>query len=149
MHLRNGDWVVVCDAGKYVVYENQGDADRLDLRIVSFDDHINPPTHEQGTDKPGRYPGPGSQSSAVGNTDWHEQEEKRFIGALAAQMDGWATAESDRRFVLVADPRSMGTLRRILNEHTLNRIVHSVTGDHAHRPASAIETLIEEACRLR
>ena len=145
MHLRNGDWVVVCDAGKYVVYENQGDTDRLDLRTISFDDHTNPPTHGQGTDKPGRLPGPGGQSSAVGDTDWHEQEEKRFIGALAAQMDGWAAAEPDRRFVLAADPRSMGTLRQALNEHTLSRIAHSITGDHVHRPVSAIEALINEA----
>ncbi|HAE27490.1 MULTISPECIES: host attachment protein [Hyphomonas] len=142
MHLRNGDWVVVCDGGKYVVYENQGDTDRLDLRIVSFDDHVNPPTHEQGTDKPGRFKSPDGQTSSAENTDWHEQEEKRFIGALAKQMDGWATAEPGRRFVLVADPRSMGTLRQSLNDHTLSRIEQSVTGDHAHRPVTAIEALI-------
>jgi len=145
MHLRHGDWVVVCDGGKYVVYENQGDAERLDLRIVSFDDHVNPATHEQGTDKPGRYPGPDGQRSAVGNTDWHQQEETRFVGALAKQMDGWAAAEPERRFVLVADPRSMGTLRQALNEHTLSRIEQSLTGDHAHRPVAAIEALINQA----
>jgi protein required for attachment to host cells len=92
----------------------------------------------------GRMPGPGGQSSSVENTDWHEQEEKRFIGALATQMDGWATAEPARRFVLVADPRSMGTLRQKLNEHTLSRIEQSVTGDHAHRPVADIEALINK-----
>jgi protein required for attachment to host cells len=145
MHLRNGDWVVVCDAGKYVVYENQGDTERMDLRVVSFDDHDNPPTHEQGSDKPGRYPGPGGQRAAVGDTDWHEQAEKDFVTGLAAQMDGWATSEPARRFVLVADPRSMGTLRQALNEHTLSRIEHTITGDHVHRPVDAIEALINKA----
>ena len=145
MHLRNGDWVVVCDAGKYIVYENQGDTDRLDLRIVSFDDHANPPTHEQGSDRPGRYASPDGQRSAVGDTDWHDQEEKRFVGALATQMDGWSAAEPARRFVLVADPRSMGMLRQSLNEHTLSWIEHTVTGDHAHRPVKAIEALINGA----
>ena len=145
MHLRNGDWVVVCDAGKYVVYENQGDTDRLDLRVVSFDDHVNPPTHAQGADRPGRRSDQGNHRSAMDNTDLHDLEEQRFIGALAGQMDGWAAAEPARRFVLVADPRSMGVLRKTLNEHTLSRIEHSVTGDHAHRPADAIEALIEAA----
>ena len=145
MHLRTGDWVVVCDAGKYVVYENQGDTDRLDLRIVSFDEHDNPPTHEQGTDRPGRFPSPDAQRSAVSETDWHDQEEKRFIGALAGQMDGWAAAEPKRQFVLVADPRSMGTLRKALKAETLARTVHTVTGDHVHRPVEAIEALIDAA----
>ena len=69
MHLKTGDWVVVCDAGKYVVYENQGDTGRLDLRIVSFDDHENPPTHDQGTDRPGRLGTPKGPRSAVDDTD--------------------------------------------------------------------------------
>lgn len=145
MHLKTGDWVVVCDAGKYVVYENQGDTDRLDLRVVSFDEHDNPSTQEQGTDRPGRYPSPGAQSSAVSETDWHDQEEKRFIGALAGQMDGWAAAEPTRNFVLIADPRSMGTMRKVLKAETLARTVHTATGDHVHRPVEAIEALINKA----
>lgn len=145
MQLKNGDWVVVCDAGKYVVYENQGDDDRLDLRTVSFDEHDNPPTRELGTDRPGRYPSPNAQRSAVGQTDWHDQEEKRFIEALAGQMGSWASADSARRFVLVADPRSMGTLRKALDKKTTDQIVHTITGDYAHRPVETIEELIKGA----
>lgn len=145
MHLKNGDWVVVCDAGKYVVYENQGDTGRLDLRIVSFDEHDNPSTRDLGTDRPGRYSSPDAQRSAVDNTDWHDQEEKRFIEALAGQMDAWAAAEPARHFVLVADPRSMGTMRKALGEKTTGQIVHTITGDHAHRPVDAIEKLIAGA----
>lgn len=142
MHLKNGDWVVVCDAGKYVVYENQGDTGRLDLRIVSFDEQDNPPTREQGTDRPGRFPSPNAQRSAVGDTDWHDQAETRFIEALAGQMDAWAAAAPARHFVLVADPRSMGTMRKALKDQTSDRIALTITGDHVHRPVDAIEQLI-------
>ena len=145
MRLKNGNWVVVCDAGKYVVYENQGDTDRLDLRVISFDENTNPPTHQQGSDRPGRLSSPDGQNASVGDTDWHAQEETRFISMLARQMDGWAKGEPSRRFVLIADPKSMGTLRQSLNDHTLSRIDHSVTGDHAHRPVAAIEALINGA----
>jgi protein required for attachment to host cells len=145
MHLKNGDWVVVCDAGKYVVHENQGDSGQLDLRIVSFDQHDNPPTSEQGTDRPGRLDTPGGPRSAVENTDWHDQEEQRFTDALAEQMNGWAASAPARRFVLVADPRSMGRLRKSLTEQTLSRIEQTITGDHAHRPVDAIEALINGA----
>ena len=147
MHLKNGDWVVVCDAGKYIVYENHGDTDRLDLRTVSFDSHDIPPTRELGTDKPGRFPSPNPQRTsagraAVGNTDWHDEEEKRFIETLAGRMDAWARAEPDRHFVLVADPRSMGIMRQALLQETLKRIGHSITGDYVHRPVEVIEKLI-------
>ena len=142
MHLKNGDWVVVCDAGKYVVYENQGDTGRMDLRTVSFDEQDNPPTREQGTDRPGRFPSPNAQRSAVGDTDWHDQQEKRFIEALAGQMDAWAMASPARHFVLVADPRSMGTMRKALNPQTSGRIALTITGDHVHRPVKDIEQLI-------
>lgn len=150
MHLKNGDWVIVCDAGKYIVYENHGDTGRLDLRIVSFDTHDTPPTRELGTDKPGRFPSPNAQRAsagraAVSNTDWHNEEEKRFIEALAGRMDAWARAEPARSYVLVADPRSMGTMRKALREETLGRVGHSVTGDHVHHPVEVIEKLILRA----
>lgn len=145
MHLRHGDWVIVCDAGKYIVYENEGDTDRLDLRIVSFDELVNPPARSHGTDRPGRYSSPDGQRSAVGDTDRHELEEHRFIAALAEQMDGWAAADRGRHFVLVADPRSMGTLRKTLSAQTTGRITHTVTGDHVHRPVDAIEALVSAA----
>ncbi|MCA8904454.1 MAG: host attachment protein [Hyphomonas sp.] len=145
MHLRNGDWVVVCDGGKFVVYENQGDADRMDLRTVSFGEDENPPTHDQGTDRPGRYSSPDGQRSAVGQTDWHDQEEKRFVESLAARMDKWSAGAPARRFVLVADPRSMGVMRAVLEDQTKGRIEHMITGDHVRRPVADIEKLITAA----
>ena len=142
MHLKNGDWVVVCDAGKYVVYENQGDTDRLDLRTVSFDEHENPPTREQGTDKPGRFAGPNAQRATSEGTDWHAQEEERFIEALSEKVDSWAASDPARRFVLVADPRSMGTMRKALKDQTSRQVEKMLTGDYAHSPVGVIEELI-------
>lgn len=145
MQLNNGDWVIVCDAGKYVAYENNGDTDRLDLRTRDSGEFDNSPTRELGTDRPGRLEGPNAQKSAVEQTDWHDQEEKRFVGALADKMDAWAASAPNRKFVLVADPRSMGTLRKSLKEATMAQVRHTITGDHVHGPVSAIEKLVSEA----
>ena len=60
-------------------------------------------------------------------------------------MDAWARAEPARSYVLVADPRSMGTMRKALREETLGRVGHSVTGDHVHHPVEVIAKLILRA----
>ncbi|MEZ5954190.1 MAG: host attachment family protein [Hyphomonas sp.] len=145
MHLEHGDRVIVCDAGKYVIYDNHGDRDRLDLRVAQASELDNPATHDQGSSPPGRYPGPGSRRSAVGQTDWHDEAEADFIDALAAQIDEWARIGAARHLVLVADPRSMGRLRKALSAGTQARIAHSITGDFAHHPAADIEQLIATA----
>ena len=48
------DWVVVCDGRKWLILENKGDADFLNLVIREERRGDNPPTREQGTDRPGR-----------------------------------------------------------------------------------------------
>ena len=47
-----------------------------------------PRTRELGTDKPGRaFSSAGSGRSAVAQTDWHDQEEQKFLAKLAARLD--------------------------------------------------------------
>ncbi|MEZ5997830.1 MAG: host attachment protein [Hyphomonas sp.] len=145
MHLKHGDRVIVCDGGKYVVYDNHGDTGRIDLRVVRFEEDDVPPTRDLGSGPPGRYPGPGSRRSAVDQTDWHDQAEADFIHALGERIEAWAAAEPGRTMVLIADPRSMGRLRKVIAEHAQARIGHTITGNFVRRPVAAIEDLINEA----
>ena len=58
----------------------------------------NPPTHEQGSDRPGRsHASVGSARSAVGQTDWHDQAEHDFLTALARRLDKAAQARRGPR----------------------------------------------------
>lgn len=142
MKIATGGRVVVCDGGRFVVYENHGDTDRIDLRVAESATLPNPPTRQQGDDRPGRYPATGGQRSAVGQTDWHEEAEKRFLSELAAKIDQWASASLANKYVLIAPPRAIGHLRAQLSHHAEDQMLASVTGDYAHQPTDKIETLI-------
>ena len=65
MRIRNGTWVVVADGEKFLLLRNDGNAERIDLRVIRHREVESPPTREQGSDKPGRFddPGPGRSTA--------------------------------------------------------------------------------------
>ena len=66
IRLKRGMWVVVADGEKALFLKNEGDATYPDLNVVRKIEEENPPTREQGTDRPGRYSdGPTVHRSAV------------------------------------------------------------------------------------
>lgn len=143
MKLQTAMRVIVCDGGRYVIYENHGDADMIDLRVKDTGNLENPATREQGTDRPGRYPSPDGQRSAVGQTDWHDQAESRFATSIAGKIADWTGENKSNSFVLVADPRMMGHLRKELPQPVAAKMLTAVTGDFVRQPVSVIEALIK------
>ncbi len=86
--LQSGAWVVVCDGAKALVLENAGDEKFVNLKTREVFHEENPPTHEQGTQAPGRaFASVGSARSAVGQTDYHEQAETAFLKKLVHRVD--------------------------------------------------------------
>src|ERR1700754_3285206 len=81
--------VFVGDGRKALFLRNQGDAKFPNLKVErSFVDGNNPATHVQGSDRPGRsFSSIDSRRSSVGQTDWHELEEKHFARDVAAQLE--------------------------------------------------------------
>ena len=68
--LRHGMWVLVADGEKALFLRNQGDAQYPNLEVVRELHEENPPTREQGTDRPGRFnDGPTVHRSAVADMD--------------------------------------------------------------------------------
>ena len=78
--------VFVGDGQRALFLRNNGDEKFPNLVVehVFVDD--NPPTHEQGTDRPGRAFKRASTNrrSSVAATDWHEIEKHRFARQVAA-----------------------------------------------------------------
>src|SRR5512145_961970 len=84
LKIDGGEWVVVCDGARALVLENVGDRKYPDLRTKEVYKHEAAPTSELGADKPGRaFSSVGSGRSAVQQTDWHDQEEQRFLASLS------------------------------------------------------------------
>src|SRR6266568_1533399 len=83
-------FVFVGDGRKALFLRNEGDAQLVNLVTERVFVDENPPTHEKGTDRPGRaFPSsPNSNSrSAVEATDWHAIEEQRFVERVCAALE--------------------------------------------------------------
>ena len=52
--IRHGEWVVVCDGAKALILENAGDIKSPNLKTIGVLEQKDLPTHELGTDAPGR-----------------------------------------------------------------------------------------------
>lgn len=141
-------WVAVADGAKALVLVNDGtDAAPL-LRVLAKAELDNPPAREQGTDKPGRYPGPiGGQRSAVETTDWHEFEEAHFVREFADRLNRAALAGRFDRLILAAPPKVLGGLRAALSPQAAARVTAELPKDLTRLPVSEMERLIGNALR--
>ncbi len=129
MLIPNDTLVLVGDGRKAMFLRNRGGAGHPDLFAEWVMEQSNPPTHEQGTDKPGRYTGPGSSRSATEETDWHQQAEDRFASQVAEVLYKKIHAHDFERLIVVAPPRTLGTMRGAFRKEVSERITAEIPKD--------------------
>ena len=124
--IHKGEWVVVCDGKKALVFENVGDAIAPKLKAREVHDQPDLATHELGADEPGRAfsPADGHGRGAVEQTDWHDQAEQVFLGKLAKRLDAAVSAGEVKTMIVVAPPRALGVLRNAYS-HALKSAVRA------------------------
>lgn len=141
LEIPHDAFVFVGDGRKALFLRNAGDQKFLNLRIERvFVDH-NPPTHEQGSDRPGRaFKRAGTNlRSGVGDTDWHELEEHRFAQRVAAAMEGLVRERNVQALVVVAPPRTLADLRSAFHSDVKKRIIAEINKDLTKHPMLEIE----------
>jgi protein required for attachment to host cells len=140
LKIDKGGWVVVCDGAKALVLENAGGRMHPSLRTREVFDQPDPRTGELGTDKPGRsVSSVGSGRSAMEQTDWHEQEEQRFLQRLAEHLDKAILAGEAKSLIVVAPARALGVLRRTFTDHVRRAVEAEVEKDFVKMPVQEIE----------
>src|SRR5690242_21889913 len=82
-------FVFVGDGGKALFLRNEGDEKFPNLVTERVFADRDPPTHEQGTDAPGRvFPAAHAAGrSAVEPTDWHKIEKDRFAKRVCGALE--------------------------------------------------------------
>ena len=114
--------MIVCDGKKALILENVGDEKFLNLKTREVQEHADPKTSDLGTDAPGRsFSSVGSGRSAVEQTDWHKQEEDRFLQKLVGQLDHAVNAGEVKSLIIVAPPRALGVLRQAYSAQRARR----------------------------
>jgi protein required for attachment to host cells len=140
MKITQGEWVVVCDGTKALVLENVGDAKFPNLKTREVYEQDDPPTHEQGTDAPGRaIDSVDGRRSAVEQTDWHTQEEERFLRKLAGHLDAAVSAGKVKALIVVAPPRALGVLRHAYSHNLKQALRAELDKDFVKLPVYEIE----------
>jgi protein required for attachment to host cells len=133
--------VFVGDGHKALFLRNAGDEKFPNLTTERVFTDANPPTHEQGTDRPGRaFKRAGTNlRSAVETTDWHELEKERFADRVAAAMEQLVRAEKVKAIIVVAPPRTLAELRRVIHADVKKRIIAEIDKDLTRHPVWDIE----------
>lgn len=146
MKLAADTWVAVLDGARGLILVNQGTAvePRLATRQVFHQD--NPPAHEQGRDRPGRYPDPGGQHrSAVEIPDPHKKAETRFVDQIVQALDKEAASGAFERIVIVAPPVALGDVRKAAGDALRARIIKEIAADWVKMPVPDITAALVKA----
>lgn len=133
--------VFVGDGRKALFLRNHGDAISPNLRMEKVFEEENPPTHEQGSDRPGHLSeaGPGGRRSAVEPTDWHDIEEHRFAQRVAATMENMVRTTRAKALIVVAPPRTLADLRNAFHSDVKACVVAEINKDLTKLPLGEIE----------
>jgi protein required for attachment to host cells len=141
LHIPHNAFIFVGDGRKALFLRNDGDEKFPNLKTerVFVDD--NPPTREQGTDRPGRaFKRAGTNlRSGVETTDWHQLEEHRFAQRVAAAMEQLVRARNVKALIVAAPPRTLADLRHAFHTDVKSRIVAEINKDLTKHPVSEIE----------
>jgi len=156
MALPHNSLVLVADGTKALFLRNHGDQNQIDLRTESHDRREDRKDRELKTDAAGSAAhGAGAAGRgigavagghvgrpAMGETDFHQQEEDRWIKDAADELKQRALRNDFEALAIVAPPKALGVLRKELHKEVERRIVLTINKEMTDRPIPDIEDLI-------
>ena len=148
MPLPHNALVLVADGTKVLYLRNHGDETQIDLRTESHDQREDRKDRDIKTDAPGtaavRMSSGGGDvfRPAMEETDFHQQEEDRWIKDAAEELKKRVLRNDFDALAVVAPPKALGVLRKSLHKEVEKRIVCTVNKEMSGRPIPDIEALL-------
>src|SRR3982750_1676217 len=156
MPLPHNALVLVADGRKMLFFRNHGDEQQIDLRTEAHEDREDRYDREIKTDSPGTAAhaagAAGRGIGAIGGghmgrpvmeeTDFHQQEEDRWIKDAADELKKRVLRNDFEALAIVAPPKALGVLRKELHKEVAKRIVCTVNKEMSGRPVPDIEALL-------
>lgn len=143
MALPHRALVLVADGTKVLFLRNHGDENQIDLRTESHDAREDRKDREIKTDAPGtmkqRW---GDGRPAMDETDFHQQEEDRWVKDAAEELKKRALRNDFDALAIIAPPKALGTFRKEFHKEVEKRIVLTVNKEMTDRPIPDIEELL-------
>ena len=143
MPLPHNALVLVADGRKMLFFRNHGDEEQIDLRTEAHDARKERKDRDIKTDAPGLV----QQSSGFGRstyeeTDFHQQEEDRWIKDAADELKKRVLRNNFDALAIVAPPKALGVLKKYLHKEVEKRLVCTVNKEMSGRPIPDIEALL-------
>lgn len=132
-------FVFVGDGRKALFLRNDGDEKFPNLKTEKVFEEEHPPSHEQGTERPGRVSKASGHRSAVEPTDWHDIEEHQFARKVAAALEEVIRTRKVQALVVVAPPRALADLREAFHADVKACIIAEINKDLTKHPVWEIE----------
>jgi protein required for attachment to host cells len=146
LRIPHDAYVFVGDGRKALLLRNEGDAQYPNLKTEKVFANDNPPTREQGTDKPGRtFSSVGGRRSAMEQADWHTLEEQRFAKDVADALYTLVLEQKIEALVIAAPPKTLAELRKSIHQEVEKRIIAEVDKDLTNQPVHEIEKVLTAA----
>lgn len=141
--LKHKLWLMVADGEKALFLQNDGDTKYPNFQVVREMEQENPPTREQGSDRPGRLSdGPSAHRSAVADTDWHKVGKVRFAEHIAERLYKMAHQGDFKEIMLIAPPLVLGELRKKLHQEVSDKVVGEIPKTLTNHAVFEIEKLL-------
>ena len=148
MPLPNNALVLVADGTKVLFLRNNGDENQIDLRTEAHDEREDRKDRDIKTDAPGTQgQSAGYGRPAMDETDFHQQEEDRWIDEAAEELKRRALRNDFDALAIVAPPKALGHLRKKLHKEVEKRVVCTVNKEMSGRPIPDIEALLDGETR--
>lgn len=143
MPLANNALVLVTDGRKTLFFRNQGDENQIDLRTEDFEERADAPDRELKSDAAGSSKQSfGYGRPALGETDFHQQEEDRWAHAAAEAVNERVLRNGFDQLVIIAPPKTLGVIRKKLHKEAERRLLCEIPKEMTGRPIPDIEALI-------
>jgi protein required for attachment to host cells len=144
MPLPHNALVLVADGRKMLFFRNHGDENQIDLRTEAHDARgYQRKDREIKTDAPGMTRQSfGYGRSTYEETDFHQQEEDRWIKDAADELKKRALRNDFEAVVIVAPPKALGVLKKCLHKEVQKRIICTSAKEMSSRTIPDIETLL-------
>ena len=153
--------VLVADGRKMLFFRNHGDENQIDLRTEAHDEREDRYNREIRTDAQGSAAhSAGAAGSGIGamggghasrpameETDFHQQEEDRWIKEAAEELKKRVLRNDYDALAVIAPPKALGVLKKSLHKEVAKRLVCTVNKEMSGRPIPDIEALLDGETR--
>ena len=141
LKISHNSFVVVSDGRKALFLRNAGDEKFPNLKTEEVLADDNPPTHEQGADRPGRTfkRANTNRRAAIAETDLHDREEQRFLRTVADRKERLVREQTPDALVVAAPARALAVLRHQLHPDVRARVILETDKDLTNHPIYEIE----------